>query len=141
MALQPYSKVVRRNPTLMYKVGYTSHIDANVRQNTKFSNIPLGRDYDVTTIWSAWVPTEVRIQLENDWKYEVPKNVWTEVFYNGITECRSMAYEQSKEYSAKLYKEYPSYQHTEAPGLDHVYFQMLKLKSELKEQRFTKAAK
>lgn len=133
MALQPYAPKadMKHDPALMYKLGFTSHKDADNRQSMDFGDgrTPLARDYDVTTLYSSWVTPEQRIQLEEWFKQTYPKDVWTKVFYNGITECRAFGYKTSKEVTDYLYKQFPPYAHTEAKGLDHVYFQMLKLKT------------
>ena len=135
MALQKYvtRDKVKKNPKRMYKLGYTFQPDANDRQDVDFGKgkPPLGRDFDVTTLWSAWVTPEQRIELEDWFKDTFPKDLWTEVFYNGITECRAFDYATSKQVSDYLYAKYPSYKHVEAPGLDHVYFQMLVRKTQV----------
>ena len=135
MALQKYltGDKVKRNPNRMYKLGYTFQFDANNRQDVDFGKgqPPLGRDFEVTTLWSAWVTPEVREQLENWFKDTYPKDLWTTVFYNGITECRAFDYPTSKQVSDYLYATYPPYKFVEAPGLDHVYFQMLVRKQEV----------
>lgn len=133
MALQPYAPKasIKQDPTLMYKLGYTSHKDANNRQDMDFKDgrVPLGRDYEVTTLYSSWVTPEQRFQLEEWFKQTYHKDVWTKVFYNGITECRAFGYKTSKEVTEYLYEKFPPYAHIKADGLDHVYFQMLKLKT------------
>jgi len=133
MALQKYApkEQVKNDPNIMYKFGYTSQKDANLRQEVDFGKgkPPLARDFNVTTIWSGWFTPEQRVELESWFKDKFPKNVWTKEFYNGITECRHFSYLESKAISDHLYKEFPPYNHKEAEGLDHVYFQMLKKKA------------
>lgn len=134
MALQKYltRDKIKNDPARMYKFGYTFQPDANDRQDVDFGKgqPPLGRDFEVTTLWSAWVTPEVREQLENWYKETYPKDLWTSVFYNGITECRAFDYNTSLQVSGYLYSTYPPYNHVKAPGLDHVYFQMLVKKQE-----------
>lgn len=134
MALQKYlaKDKIKNDPDRMYKLGYTHHKDANDRQAVDFGKgkPPLARDYDVTTLWSAWVTPEERIKLEDWFKDTFPKDLWTSTFYNGITECRAFDYTTSKQVSDYLYTNYPPYKHVEAPGLDHVYYQMLVKKPE-----------
>ena len=133
MALQEYApkEQMKHDPSTMYKMGYTHHDDANLRQEDDYGKTPLARDFEVITLWSGWFTQEQRIKLEEWFKTKYPKNVWTKEAYNGITECRAFSYLESKALSDLLYKAYPPYNYTKAKGLDHVYYQMLRKKPQM----------
>jgi len=121
-----------KNPKVMYKFGYTDMGDANQRFSEetarirRFANIPLGRDYNVRTRWSAWFTLEEAKKMEEMFKADFPtKNVWTDEFYNGITECRYMHYEEAETYIQKLKDQYPKNKFSYQAGYMKVYFVML----------------
>lgn len=121
-----------KNPKVMYKFGYTDMADANQRFTEEtarirnFANVALGRDYNVRTRWSAWFPLDIAIRMEEEFKQNFPvKNVLTDVFYNGITECRYFPYQEAEAYIQKLKDTYPKSTYSFKPGYMKVYFVML----------------
>jgi hypothetical protein len=112
----------------LYKLGYTQEPKAELRfaehyhKRHNFKGIPLGRDYDVRILWSAWVSKERAIELESLFANINPKEFWTDTDYNGITECRVFSKKRYAENMKLWYKLYPSCSTKRAEGLQHVYF-------------------
>lgn len=120
-----------RNPKIMYKFGYTDMADANQRFSVetarirKFANVPLGRDFEVRTRWSAFFPLNEALQMEEVFKEMFPiKNVSTDVFYNGITECRYFKPKEANAFIQGLKDLYPKSVYGFKEGYMKVYFAM-----------------
>lgn len=126
------------NPNVMYKFGQTSNVDAAERLSVEYSDkhkfraVPLGRDYIVTVMWSAWVDKKEAYQLENAFKANIPKLLQTDVTYNGITECRVLSQEEVDIICDNLRQRYPKPAYNYRPGKQKVYFLKLTKKSRLK---------
>jgi hypothetical protein len=103
--------ITKRNPPVMYKLGYTTTTDAEIRFSEKYHNdnnfkfTCLGRDYNVRCVWSGWFTQAQADGLEAEWA-KFPKNIYTDIQYNGITECR---YYDHNEYRTILNKYRLSY--------------------------------
>ncbi len=123
--------IVVKNPQIMYKLGVTTMKDAEQRlseQTAKqrgFRKTALGRDYKVITMWSRWVPIKVAQKLEESFK-TIRKNVWTDVQYNGITECRCFTTAEVDSLLANLRERFPAEQYClQRRGYIKVYFDKL----------------
>lgn len=120
-----------RNPQKMFKFGVTSFDDILTRFDPEthyregWQNEPLALDYDIIPIWSAWVHKDVAAKLEEGFKKKLPKNLYTDVRYNGISECRVFTEEQSRLLRAKLEKRYPKYYTNSKKNGMHIYYIML----------------
>lgn len=122
------------NPKIMYKFGQTMEDDVAQRFTAEYAKqhdfrtdcVLLSRDYDIRVLWSAYVTPQEADEYEKEFKDKYPKNVLTYVKYNGINECRSFTYPQSKEITDALRQRYP--QGNKKPGSVKIYFIMAKKK-------------
>ena len=120
------------NPETMYKFGQTTNIDAAERVSVEYSEkynfraVPLGRDYLVSkVVWSAWVDKDQAYELEKSFKDNIPKLLYTDILYNGITECRVLTQEQYSKIRDNLYERFPKPEYNWKPGKQKVYFMRL----------------
>jgi hypothetical protein len=72
-----------------------------------WSNTPIALDYDIKPLWSTWVTKEVATETEQWFKATYPKTFFTEVKYNGITECRDWSPQQSYAFMNVMLKKFP----------------------------------
>ena len=102
-------------PNLMYKLGITNMTDAEQRLSPEtakqrgFEGVALGDGYIVDAMWSIYLPVETAKKLEESFKKEIKKNVWTREKYNGITECRYFTRVELDELLDKLRKQFPKH--------------------------------
>ena len=121
-----------KNPKVMYKFGYTDMGDANQRFSEatsrirRFAGVPLGRDYEPRTRWSIWVQTKDDAEKFEDMFKEMlpPKNIWTDITYNGITECRGLESKEANSIIDHLKAKFPKVEYSYNPGYYKVYFVM-----------------
>ena len=98
----------------MYKFGKTLCGDILDRYSVEYHNshdwrgVPLGKDYNIKTIWSRWVTKERAVKAEKWFKDNYPKEFYCSMNYNGITECRNWTVEQHKKFTEFLYASYPA---------------------------------
>ena len=121
-----------KNPEVMYKLGVTHFADADERFSTEtakkygFKNIPLEEDYRKVSILSRWIPRIVAHELEISFRKKIPKTIWTDKLYNGITECRYLTPQQAGAVIEYLRKKFPleqhGGQHKGKPNYIKVYF-------------------
>ena len=115
MALQKYVQEdqIVRNPDTFYKKGITKSPDAEARfspeyhEKYNFKFEPLGRDYKVRCVWSAYLPYKKAKQIEKEWETEFPKNIWLDTQYNGVTECRYLTHDEYKRVLNECRDKYP----------------------------------
>ena len=121
-------------PVLLYKLGQTQNKDATERLSEEYAKkynfraIPLGRDYYVTTIWSAWFSKEQANQIEASFKQRVPKNFYCNEVYNGISECRILTDKQVGTICERLQTLFPKPEYGYKEGSIKVYFAKLRRK-------------
>jgi len=100
-------------PTRLYKFGRTSSEDIMERYNVdlhferSWRSRPIALDYDIRPLWSIWVTREEALEAEKWFKDTYPKTFFSEVEYNGITECRDWAPQQSYAFMNLLNKKFP----------------------------------
>lgn len=105
--------MINVNPKLMYKFGKTNSEDILERFDPEnhvqraWRNIPLGRDYNITPLWSMWVTKERAAKAEEWFKKNYPKKFFSLTPYNGITECRDWTQEESRYFTTLLNNYYP----------------------------------
>jgi hypothetical protein len=129
---QSEDKTIHREPSVMWKFGYTEMGDANQRFSEQtarirgFRGVALGRDYIPRTRWSMWVASkEEAVRMEQEYKKRFPfKNLWTNEEYNGITECRVFTNEEAETIVNYLKTTYPKSVHSWKEGYFKVYFTM-----------------
>ena len=103
-----------KNPNVMYKFGKTHQTNADNRFKEQtadfygFEHIALEKGYTPKTMWSRYVPENVADRLEALFKKRIPKTVWTDVQYNGITECRVFTREEVDDILEGLSKQFPA---------------------------------
>ena len=128
---QPYVKKVYKIFNRMVKLGTTMADTAAERfteayQAEWFPNsplFPLGLDWTVTPLIQLHIPFESAKEEERLWKINHPKNIWTDKFYNGITECRYKNYNETKEFIEYIVLKYPKALYGEKkPGTILMYF-------------------
>lgn len=109
---------MKRNPNIIYKLGYTESPDVKLRfteeyhKARNFKEICFGRDFNVRPLWSGWFSKSEALGLEKEWKDLYPKNIWTDIQYNGITESRYFSYEAFGEVLSKYQDTYPYSNHS-----------------------------
>lgn len=119
-----------KNPQVMYKVGYTRTGNADHRhlrpyhEMFKFRGVPLGDGYTVDTKWSAWVTLEEALKFEEGFKNQIKRNCYTDIDYNGISECRVLTAPQYNKILDRLYKRYPRSEYGYQQGKVKIYFQI-----------------
>jgi hypothetical protein len=129
---QSSDQTIHREPSVMWKFGYTDMADANARFSEytarvrNFRGVALGRDYFPRTRWSMWVPTKQDAErMEKEFHDLFPfKNLWTEVQYNGITECRFFEKEEAEKIVTYYKTKYPKSVHSWKEGYYKVYLAM-----------------
>lgn len=131
---QPYVEKVRRIFNRMVKLGSTTADTSEERFTEEYQAkwfpdsplTPLGLDWISTPLIEVYVPFEVAKAEELLWRQNHPKNIWTKVFYNGITECRYKNYKETKEIIEYLVEKYPKALYGEKkPGTTMLYFDIL----------------
>jgi hypothetical protein len=102
-----------KNPEVMYKLGVTHFKDANERFSKEtaekygFVNDELTDDYRPVPILSRWLPRIKAHELEISFRKKIPKTIWTDKMYNGITECRYLTPQQADAVIENLRREFP----------------------------------
>lgn len=97
----------------LYKFGKTTfrdvlvRFDKTVHETHGWRGIPLSQDYEVKVMWSKWVTTSTADEAEQWFKQTYPKTFYTEVPYNGITECRDWTTAQSYAFIDTLNEKFP----------------------------------
>lgn len=119
-----------KNPRIMYKFGQTTCDDVAERFTAEYAKrcnfrtdcVLLCRDFVIDVLWSAFVTQEQADKAEEEFRIKYPKNVFTTEKYNGINECRSFNYDQSKAIRDYLDKTYPK--QYKKPGMLKIYWVM-----------------
>jgi hypothetical protein len=81
------------------------NVDLHFERNWR--SRPIALDYDIRPLWSIWVTKEEALEAEKWFKDTYPKTFFSEVEYNGITECRDWAPQQSYAFMNFLNKKFP----------------------------------
>lgn len=124
------NKIVHKNPDTIWKFGITHLGDAAKRSSKEhalannFANVYLDTDYSPIVRWSAWFPDrQAAEEKERELLGYFPfKNLWTDVQYNGITECRVFADQEGERLKKALTELYPKSTYSYSPGYIKVYF-------------------
>lgn len=124
------NKIKHSDPPLIWKIGWTSRMDAAERLSEDYHNykgyneIPLNRDYDYVIRMSAWFPTVEKCEkIEDDFKSLFNfKNLWTKTQYNGITECRVFTNKEGERVVEMLKQVYPKSTYSFQKGYFKLYF-------------------
>lgn len=121
-----------KDPEVIYKLGVTHFKDANNRFSKEtaekygFANDELTEDYTPVPILSRWVPIITAHKLEMSFRKKIPKTIWTDKFYNGITECRYLTQQQADALADNIRGRFPlskyGGQNEGKPGYIKVYF-------------------
>lgn len=97
----------------LYKFGKTSYSDVLDRFSEDIHNqhgwraIPLSKDYDVKVLWSRWVTVQEAAEAEAWFAQTYPKTFFSEVQYNGISECRDWSVDESYGFKRTLDEKFP----------------------------------
>lgn len=130
-----------RNPDLMYKLGITHQFDALQRfaEENNFRCTTLKKGYILTVILSRWLLKEDAEKVEKAFAKKIKKTLWTDVQYNGITECRVLTAQEANTYVDNIKERFPlskyGGQHKGKPGLIKLYFMKLE-KIKTKQDRY-----
>lgn len=114
----------------LYKFGKTTYTDVLVRfseETHRLNNwraIPLSRDYSVRVLWSNWVTSTTAVQAENWFAETYPKTFFSEITYNGISECRNWSVQESYQFMNTLLTRYPKTDYVEENNIK-IYYVML----------------
>ena len=133
--------VFHKNPDLMYKLGITHQFDALQRfaEENNFRCTTLKKGYILTIILSRWLRKKDAEKVEQAFARNIKKTLWTDVQYNGITECRVLSQQEASAYINNLKERFPlseyGGQHKGKRGLIKLYFIKLE-KIKTKEDRY-----
>lgn len=128
MSLQEYAPKdeIVRNPSIFYKVGFTTARDAEERFSVEYHKRHgfefkcFGLDYTPRCVWSAFFTEAEAKQREAEW-LKFPKNLWLDEQYNGATECRFMDADHYKKVLNYFRLKYPKKDYGYKPGYKKVY--------------------
>lgn len=127
------NKIIHKNPDTIWKIGITHLGDAakrTSREHAKRNNFKYAcfeDDYITYVRWSAWFPNrEAAAEKERELLSYFPfKNLWTEVQYNGITECRVFKDSEGEDLKKALTDLYPKSVYEFKKGYWKVYLMKL----------------
>ena len=133
--------IKHRNPDVMYKLGITHQFDALQRfaEENNYRCTTLKKGYILTVILSRWLPKEEALKVEQAFAKQVEKTLWTDVQYNGITECRVLTAQEANAYVNNIKERFPlskyGGQYKGKPGRIKLYFMKLE-KIKTKKDRY-----
>lgn len=97
----------------LYKFGKTTsndilqRFDLDTHMKLEWRNTPLALNYNITPLWSMWVPKEKALEAEKWFEKNYPKTFYSATTYNGISECRNWSMRESYAFQELLEKKYP----------------------------------
>lgn len=120
---------IHNNPSTIHKFGYTEEKDAAMRfdpivhKRKNHRGVAFGEHYNVKILWSAFFPLAKSLAIERMLLDTYPyKNLYTDVDYNGITECRVFNKDEANSVLRSLYGSLNNKKNYYREGYYHVYF-------------------